>query len=363
MAKEAIVKQVDVMGLMGALRTKGEAKLSDFAKPIESDNNNSINDPNSTIMANETKAADLIGKVIIVGENLATIEIKRVQDNGMLACEFKRGDAAPISMPVTIPNLEAQVKRGTWKFKDECLAPDSSPTGEVEVAEVVDITPKKPTIKPKAEDKPKAEKPKNTGKTKIVVAGVPKPGEVGDKPKAASEREESGAGSGSAECEQARPQGKGKLTYSTYTSKKGKTCARISGFGEDDPAYVNATEIHGSASWEKTKNGQRTNYIVFGHRYTEAARQVCEALNAGKSFEGCKAIVDGATAERQQKRQQKRLTPSPSPTGEGSEGAKGSGTGASKTYTLDEVAAKLRGLLPEGDKATAEDIRKLLEAA
>ena len=35
MAKETIVKQVDVMGLMGALQTKGRAKLSDFATPID----------------------------------------------------------------------------------------------------------------------------------------------------------------------------------------------------------------------------------------------------------------------------------------------------------------------------------------
>lgn len=35
---EPIVKQVDVMGLMNALSTTGRAKLSDFAKPIESEN-------------------------------------------------------------------------------------------------------------------------------------------------------------------------------------------------------------------------------------------------------------------------------------------------------------------------------------
>lgn len=324
------MKQVDVMGLMGALRTNGKARLSDFATPVETESSNSTNNnQNVTIMANETKAADLIGKVIIVGENLATIEIKGVQENGMLSCEYRRGDAAPIPMPVTVSNLEAQVAKGTWKIADAAPAAESS-TAEVDVAEVTmdDIAPKA-VAKPKAEPKPKSEKPKAEKKPK------PAPKPKAEEPKAEAKAD-------------------GKLTYSTYKSKKGKTVGKISGFGETDPAYVNATELHGSASWDK-KNGKKVLYLSFGHRYAEAAKAVCEALNAGKTFEDCKAIIDGTTAERAQRREEgkakreERKTQAAEPKPE-------------KTYTLEEVAEKLNKLLPQGT-ASIEDVRKLLEAA
>ena len=67
------------------------------------------------------------------------------------------------------------------------------------------------------------------------------------------------------------------LVYETYTSSKGKTCARIMGFGEKDEAYVNATELHGSASWMNTKQG-KVLYLSFGHKYVEKAKALCETF-------------------------------------------------------------------------------------
>ena len=73
--------------------------------------------------------------------------------------------------------------------------------------------------KPKAETKaeePKAEKPKAT------------------KPKTTKPKSEKPKAKAKANDE------KPKLIYETYTSKKGKTCARIKGFSEDDIIYQNA---------------------------------------------------------------------------------------------------------------------------
>jgi hypothetical protein len=112
---EPVVKQVDVMGLMGALQTKGKAKLSDFATPIESDNNSSTNE-NSETMAQNVKAADLIGKTIVVGDNQATIVIKSV-DGDKLSGEFtKDGKTTPMSFPVS--QLQGMTEKGLWKMDD-----------------------------------------------------------------------------------------------------------------------------------------------------------------------------------------------------------------------------------------------------
>ena len=166
------VKQVDVIGLMGALRTKGKAKLSDFAEPISETNNNSTNNSkNSETMAETKSAQEYVGKVIIVGENIATIEIKGVQDNGMLAGEFRKGDAAPIAMPVTIPNLEAMMKRGVWRFAD---ATETKSEDEVQEVEDVQPTPKtEPKATAKTVEMPNAgeSKPKRKPKTKAESAG------------------------------------------------------------------------------------------------------------------------------------------------------------------------------------------------
>lgn len=216
-------------------------------------------------MANEMKAADLIGKRINVGDGKSYYVAKSV-DGEKVVLDLHRGDAAPMELPMMWSALKGMIDKGTLSIAGEAPAAESA-TDEVEVAEVVDIH---PTVKPKEKkpvSKPKSEKPEAEKKNK------PKPA-----PKATEPEPEVAIG---------------KLTYSTYKSKKGKTCAKISGFGENDPAYVNAQELHGSASWDK-KNGKKVLYLAFGHKYVAAAKQVCEALNAGKSFEDCKAIIDGA---------------------------------------------------------------------
>ena len=286
-------------------------------------------------MATNFKAADLIGKTIVVGDNQAMIMVKSVQDNGMLACEFKKtGDANATPLTVTLPNLNGMVEKGLWQVKSDVgslksevgsqtsdISPQTSNvTTEADVAEVNDIMPKV-TKRPTPEPLPVSEGSEQTA-AKVKPIGKPKQ----DKPKA-------------------KPQpSKGKYVYSTYQTSKGKTGAKITGVSETDAAYQQAAAIHASASYERDKDGNKQFYLCFGPRYAEAAKQVCEALNAGKPIEDAIAIIDKATEERATKREewkQKREE-------------RKAQTSTAKTYTAAEVADLIQRMANKDPKALAE---------
>lgn len=242
------------------------------------------NDSNSETMAKEMKAADLIGKVLVLGDGNSKYVIKSAEGE-TLKCEFSRGEGAGANVMLTVAQVESMVSAGKAQWSDDVVqgskVQGSSETVE-EVEEVSAITPTKPvattvamepTTKPKAK---KNEKPK--GEKKGETKGVQKPASDNGKTKST-------------------------LKYETYQNKKGKTCARIVGFREDDAAYQQAAELHGSATYE-TKKGEKVYLLIFGPRYAEAAKEVCQVLNEGKTLADCKAIIDKATADRQQQREE-----------------------------------------------------------
>lgn len=94
---------------------------------------------------------------------------------------------------------------------------------------------------------------------------------------------------------------KGKYTFATYTTKRGKTAGKICGLSEDEPAYQRAGEIHASHTWER-KDGKRVYTLLFGPRYTDAAKEVCRALNEGADFDELLDIVETNTEALAQKR-------------------------------------------------------------
>ena len=98
----------------------------------------------------------------------------------------------------------------------------------------------------------------------------------------------------------------GKLRYETYKNKKGKTCAKIVGFTEGDAMLErgNAERIHASSTYERDKKGVKLYMLIFGPRYADAAKDVCRAMNEGKTLVDCQAIIDAATEERVQKREE-----------------------------------------------------------
>lgn len=292
--------------------------------------NQNIKNQKSVMETKSLKAADLIGKTIVVGDNIATINIKSAE-NDKLQGEFKKGDAAPMAMPLTLKQLKDMLDAGIWKIAGET---------KTEKTDGPDI-PEKPkaekpkTEKPKAE-KPKAEKPKAT-KPKAKKTDAPKSEEPKTEPKSEEPKTE--------------PKTK-KYVYETYVNKKAKTCARIKGLSSDEPAYTSAIDLHASASYE-TKKGKKSYYIIFGPRYKDAAREVCEALNAGKSFEVCKTIIEKTTADRAAKREEwKRQAEERK--------AKGDGAAATTGYSAADVAAMLKRVMAGED--IPEDIKKEMAA-
>lgn len=356
---KGVLQNVARFGYTEKFKEQGETYLAarvskryeKAVKPIESETNNENNNQNSTTMAQNFKAADLIGKTIVVGDNQAMIMVKSVQDNGMLACEFsKAGETTTTSMTVTMPNLQKMTERGLWKLQTipadaptrnlSDVSPQTSEvTTESDVQEVQDIvpvvTPRKPEPK---EDKPAA-------KVEPIKATV-KPE---SKPKA----------------KDVKPETKdGKYAYATYQTKKGKTGAKITGFAsEDDVFYAMAAEIHASGSYERDKQGNKHYYLCFGPRYAEAAKSICKVLNSDKTVnvkvEECKLIVNQATEERAAKREewkQKREERNANTS------AISHQPSTEKTYTQTELAEWLRKL-NAGDPKAAKFFNDLAKAA
>lgn len=245
-------------------------------------------------MTQNLQGADLIGKTIVVNGSNVKYVIKSV-DGDKLMTDFIMGDRT-MPCPVPMSQVESMVEAGKWTIegseeptatetKAEDVKPEATateePTATEEVEEVID------------EPEPvKAATVKMQPKDKAEEKATPKPQKPQTKAKTAKKEQEAPAA--------------GRLRYETYTTKKGKTGAKIVGFHETDAAYLAGPELHGSATYERDKDGNKTFCLLFSHRYAEAAKEVCKALNAGKSVADCQAIVDKATEERAQRREEWR---------------------------------------------------------
>ena len=313
----------------GPKRKRGESETS----------NSSNNNQNTEVMTNENvKVTDLIGKSVCNGN--AKYVIKSV-DGDKVKVDFAMGDNAAKEMNMKAEQIE-KLLQGGWTIGGEATAQEAT-TEE----------PKAKTVKMEPEPKPKAEKPKVTLKRKQpqTEATDPTPGPSptmggechAERDGAAAPRPSKGRGRGGVS-----PQ----LTYATYTNAKGKPCAKISGFSELDAAYQKeaAASLHGSATYENTKQG-RVNFLLFGPRYAEVAKTVCQMLNEGKTVADCQAVVDKATEERAQKREewkQKREAYRQEREGK-AQTAKPQG----KTYTEAEVADLMRRVIAGDQEAMA----------
>lgn len=354
------VKQVDVMGLMGALQTKGKARLSDFATPIESENSSSTNNSNQETMAQNVKAADLIGKTIVVGDNQATIVIKSV-DGDKLSGEFtKDGKTTPMSFP--IGQLQRMTEKGLWKIAD-ANETATEVTTEADVAEVNDIV---PVVTPKAKVQDSVPQPADDNEPDPDAIG-----EIVDAPATVEPVKPVGKQKKS-RAKDVKPETKegAKYVYATYQTKKGKMGAKITGFAsEDDVFYAMAAEIHASGSYERDKQGNKHYYLCFGPHYAEAAKSICKELNSDKTVnqkvEVCKLIVSQATEERVQKREEwkaKREERKAERANAESKPKEEKPDKGEKTYTQSELAEWLRKL-NAGDPKAAKFFNDLAKAA
>lgn len=305
-----------------------DPKLRKTVKRGESENTTDFNSQNKTIMAKKLQAADLIGKTITVVNNEKIKYVVKSADGDKLITDFIMEGREPMPCPVPMSQVQTMVDAGTWRI-DGVTA--TSKTAE-DVEDVQDVQPTAQTV----DIKPKTEKPKAKKPSKVK----------GQKSKAES------------------PETKGAtLRYSTYTNKKGKTCARISGFSETDAAYVNCADLHGSASYERNKKGEKSFYLVFGPRYADAAKDVCDALNAGKTLAECQAIIDRATEERAKQREewkQKREEHKASAEAQAEEKSN------EKCYTAKDVERVLRkafGALADALKTDVKDFEPIITAS
>ena len=302
----------------GPKRKPGESETSN-----SSDNNQ--NNSEDEVMTNETmKVADLIGKSISNGGN-AKYTINAIEGD-KVKVTFQMGDSEGKPMTMGVAQVE-KLLQGGWQVQgsEECRVKSEKFATAQEDSKAEQ--PKAKTVKMETEPKPKQEQP--------------------TKPRKKQPQTE-------AKAEEPKPEHKtGKLVYSAYTNKKGKACAKISGFAETDAAYQKeaAASLHGSATYENTKQG-RVNFLLFGPRYAEVAKTVCQMLNEGKTVADCQAVVDVATEERMAKREewkQKREAYRQEHEGK-AQTAKPQGE---KLYTAKEIADLMRRVIAGDQEAMA----------
>ena len=298
-------------------------------------------------MTQNLQGADLIGKTIVVNGSNVKYVIKSV-DGDKLMTDFIMGDRT-MPCPVPMIQVESMVEAGKWTIegseeptatetkaedvKSEATATEE-PTATEEVEEVID----EPEPAPAQTVKMKTEMPKDKAEEKATKS---KP----QKPQAKAKSDTSHQHSA--------------LKYETYTTKKGKTGAKIVGFNETDAAYLAGPELHGSKAWENDKQGNKTFCLLFSHRYAKAAEDVCKALNAGKSVADCQAIIDGCTEERAQRREEwraRRDARDNATTNEGEATAK-----TEKLYTEAEVR-KAFATLAEASGVDVKEFEPIIEA-
>lgn len=299
-------------------------------------------------MTQNLQGADLIGKTIVVNGSNVKYVIKSV-DGDKLMTDFIMGDRT-MPCPVPMSQVESMVEAGKWTIegseeptatetKSEDVKPEATateePTATEEVEEVQPEEPKAETVKVKTE----------MPKDKAEEKATPKPQKPQTKAKTAKKEQEAPAA--------------GRLRYETYTTKKGKTGAKIVGFNETDAAYLAGPELHGSKAWENDKQGNKTFCLLFSHRYAEAAKEVCKALNAGKSVADCQAIIDGCTEERAQRREEWRARRDARDNATTNEGEATAAT--EKLYTEAEVR-KAFATLAEASGVDVKEFEPIIEA-
>jgi len=339
-------------------------------------------------MTNNFKAADLIGKELIVGNGVAKYIIKSVEGDTW-RCIFHRDGVKDLELPMKAASLLKMVeeKRVAWadapteakpeSTKDETAKPETKPEptkaetkGDADDVEEVDAeeieTPK-----------PKAAKPKLrvvTGKIvkekvreAIEEAEEEEPTEPideteDDEPETETEEEVEETPKPKAKVR--KRTAKGKYIFATYTTKRGKTAGKICGLSEDEPAYQRAGEIHASHTWER-KDGKRVYSLLFGPRYTDAAKEVCRALNEGADFDELLDIVETNTEALAQKRAEMKAEYLEKKA-KREEERKAKTAKAEELYTEEQVKARIRAafaMVAKALKINIDDLEPIIKVA
>lgn len=316
---------VESVGRSGYTPTISKLVKSDMEKETPNINEQKT----SETMTQNVNGADFIGKTIVVVNNEKIKYVIKGVDGDKFVTDFIMDGRPAMPCPVPMEQLTKMVDAGTWKIDGEATATTASEepaaTETEEVEEVQDVQPEEPkaeTVKMKTEPKAKKSEPKA-------------------KVKSDTSHQHSA------------------LKYETYTTKKGKTGAKIVGFHETDAAYLAGPDLHGSKAWENDKQGNKTFCLLFSHRYAKAAEDVCKALNAGKSVADCQTIIDGCTEERAQRREEWRARRDARDNAATTEGEATATT--EKLYTEAEVR-KAFATLAEASGVDVKEFEPIIEA-
>lgn len=298
----------------------------EYARYEFENNNNSTTSNNSTTMANEKKGADLIGRVLIMGNGVASYVVTSVDENEQkLSCTFKMTGKPDLPMKMGIKQFMDIANSETAHWQDEATATENKPIAteskdeEVEEvnaedlvkAKVVPITPKTDETKTEPENFTKVGEytvkgengedvkfgtyapnvaTDNTDNTDSKpVAEAPKPVEAPKtEPKAATAKSKGG-------------KKKGVYYVADNKTSKGKPYKMIIVPEKADPNYQSipslGDEYHVFKKTDKPANGKRYFAVAFGPKYAPIVQSVCDALNEGKTLAECLPIIEGNTEE------------------------------------------------------------------
>ena len=322
-------------------------------------------------MKKNFKAADLIGKVLVIGNNSAKYTIKSVIDDEKVNAIFTRPGMPDIAMPMALASVREMLNKNMAHFDGESAHESAdAPKQEQPKAE----QPKK--VRNRVKSEPKPEEP--VANFEDVDEDAPDQPEEAPKPKAEQHKAEQpkttkakGASKGTS---------KGKYVFAAYTTKSGKTGGKILGFDPEDEIYQAGMQFHASKTWER-KNGKRVYALIFGPRYKDCAEAICEALNSGAGLDEVVAIADNTTEQNAQERAEKKAeyfakkaeraerAKEKAAEAQGttaSTGSKGASTKGERLYTEAEVKERIRkafAALAAAAGIKLEDLEPLIQAA
>lgn len=333
-------------------------------------------------MTNNFKAADLIGKELIVGNGVAKYIINSVEGDTWM-CTFHREGVKDLVLPMKAASLLKMVEAKQVRWAEEPTdakpeTPKDEPTEAETEVELDDVE----EVDAEEIEEPKAKRKSAKPKLRVVKIAKEKvreqPIEDEDEPETEEEPiEDEDEPETEAEEPKAKPKarkraGRGKYIFSTYTTKRGKAGAKIEGFSSDEPAYLRARDLHALASRERV-NGKRVYSLIFGPNFADAARQMCDALNDGAGVEELLDIVDvnyksleqkwadkkAEYAEKKAKREEERKAAKTAKAA--AKGAKGE-----ELYTEAQVKERIRNafaMVAKALKINIDDLEPIIEAA
>lgn len=321
-----------------------------------------------------------VGRVLVIGSGAATYTIKSV-DGDRVVVDFQR-EGMKQTFPMTKGAINSLVEQGKMHWADDepkqeapkakaKAEPKSEPIeDEVEEENAEEVIDEEPVPV-----RPKVKLRVVTGRiVKDKVREQPVDDEDEEEP---IEEEPKAKPKPKATKRTAKRTAKGKYTFATYTTKRGKEAGKIVGLDEDEPAYQRAGEIHASHTWER-KDGKRVYVLLFSPRYTDAAREVCNALNEGCDFDDLLDIVETNTealvakraeqkaeylerkAQREAKKQEAEKAKATA------KASKSSATDGEELYTEAQVKARIRRAFETLAKSLGckiKDLEPIIKAA